>query len=31
VSWFVRPAAGAVGMAAVVALAVWIARMGLAR
>jgi len=31
VSWFLKPAAGAVGLAAVAALAMWIARFGLAR
>jgi hypothetical protein len=30
-SWFLKPAAGAVGLAAVAALAFWIARFGLAR
>lgn len=30
-SWFVRPAAGAIGLAAVAALAMWIARFGLSR
>jgi hypothetical protein len=31
VSWFLKPAAGAVGLAAVGALAMWIARFGLSR
>ncbi len=31
VSWFLKPAAGAVGIAAITALAVWIARAGLSR
>jgi hypothetical protein len=31
ISWFLKPAAGAVGLAAVAALATWIARFGLAR
>jgi hypothetical protein len=31
VSWFLKPAAGAVGLAAVAALAMWIARFGLVR
>ena len=31
VSWFLKPAAGAVGVAAIAALAMWIARFGLAR
>ncbi len=31
VSWFLKPAAGAVGLAAVAGLAMWIARFGLAR
>jgi len=30
-AWFLKPAAGAVGLAAVAALAFWIARFGLAR
>jgi hypothetical protein len=31
VSWFLRPAAGTVGLAAVAAIAIWIARFGLTR
>jgi hypothetical protein len=31
ISWFLKPAAGAIGLAAVAALALWIARFGLAR
>jgi hypothetical protein len=31
VAWFLKPAAGAVGLAAVAALAMWIARFGLTR
>ena len=31
VSWFLKPAAGAVGLACITALAVWIARIGLSR
>jgi hypothetical protein len=31
VSWFLKPAAGAVGLAAIAALAFWIARFGLVR
>jgi hypothetical protein len=31
ISWFLKPAAGAIGLAAVTALAVWIARFGVAR
>jgi len=31
VSWFLKPAAGAIGLAGVTALAFWIARFGLAR
>jgi hypothetical protein len=31
ISWFLKPAAGAVGLAALAAIALWIARNGLTR